>query len=128
MEACITCMVCMTILKEPATCSPCGHTFCSRCLQIETQLHKQRALGIDETADSGSGDADGDRDPEGMLLAVCPECTPGPARPVVNIGMLATLTSKFGFQKQCLAALQLKPVESIPVESIPVDAIAMDGA
>lgn len=32
MEACLTCMSCMELLAEPLTCSPCGHTFCAKCL------------------------------------------------------------------------------------------------
>ena len=31
MEACLTCMSCMELLREPLTCTPCGHTFCAQC-------------------------------------------------------------------------------------------------
>mmetsp|Transcript_31560 Transcript_31560/g.78647 ORF Transcript_31560/g.78647 Transcript_31560/m.78647 type:complete len:509 (+) Transcript_31560:196-1722(+) len=33
MEACLTCMACMGIMKDGASCVPCGHTFCSSCLR-----------------------------------------------------------------------------------------------
>ena len=33
MEACLTCMSCLGLLQEPSTCTPCGHTFCSSCLE-----------------------------------------------------------------------------------------------
>jgi predicted Zn-ribbon and HTH transcriptional regulator len=33
MEACLTCMSCLELLKDPMTCTPCGHTFCSACLK-----------------------------------------------------------------------------------------------
>ena len=36
MEACLTCMTCMELLKEPTTCTPCGHTFCKECLGLRT--------------------------------------------------------------------------------------------
>ena len=81
MEACLTCMQCMELLKEPTACTPCGHTFCSHCLQ---------------TQDGGGGD---------YKLAVCPECD-GPAGKVVAIGLLGTLTSKFEFQRQTLSELK----------------------
>jgi len=82
MEACLTCMACMGLLKEPATCTPCGHTFCASCLKAE----------------SGGGGA--------YMLAVCPECD-GAAGKVVTVSTLGTLTSKFEFQRQQLAELQV---------------------
>ena len=81
MEACLTCMGCMQVLKEPSTCTPCGHTYCAGCIDAHT---------------GGGGD---------YKLAVCPECD-GPAGKVVSVGMLGTLTSKFAFQKQTLAELK----------------------
>ena len=82
MEACLTCMSCMGILKEPGTCTPCGHSFCASCLKAE----------------SGGGGA--------YMLAVCPECD-GAAGKVVTVSALGTLASNFEFQKQQLGALQL---------------------
>merc|ERR1712185_460745 len=61
MEACLTCMQCMEVLREPSTCTPCGHTFCAKCLRAET----------------GGGGA--------YELAVCPECD-GAASKVVKLG------------------------------------------
>ena len=60
---------------------PCGHTFCAACLKAET---------------GGGGD---------YRLAVCPECDDAAGK-VVVVGALGTLSSKFGFQRQELAALQ----------------------
>ena len=88
MEACLTCMACMNLLKEPATCSPCGHTFCASCLKAE----------------SGGGGS--------YMLAVCPECD-GPAGKVVMVSALGTLTGNFEFQKQQLSALQVGAKENL---------------
>ena len=69
------------VLHDPLTCTPCGHTFCARCLRTEV---------------GGGGE---------YKLAVCPECD-GPAGKVVSVGMLGTLTAKFEYQKQTLAELK----------------------
>lgn len=29
----ITCMVCMEVLRRPTVCVPCGHNYCSTCLE-----------------------------------------------------------------------------------------------
>ena len=89
MEACLTCMACMNLLREPTTCTPCGHSFCADCLKAE----------------SGGGGS--------YRLAVCPECD-GPAGKLVAVPMLSTLTSKFEFQKQTLAALQPTATAATP--------------
>ena len=81
MEATISCMQCMEILKDPLTCTPCGHTFCGHCLKTEQ---------------GGGGD---------YKLAVCPECD-GPAGKVLTVDLLGPLTSKFAYQKQMIAELK----------------------
>ena len=81
MEASLTCMACMSLLTEPVTCTPCGHTFCAGCVRSET---------------GGGGD---------YQLAVCPECE-GQAGRLVSVDSLATLVPNFQFQRQSLAMLQ----------------------
>ena len=75
MEACLTCMSCMSLLKEPSTCVPCGHTFCSGCLTAA-------GGNCQECGDEGTG-----------------------FQQTVKVQQLETLVSKFGFQRQALAAL-----------------------
>ena len=75
MEACLTCMSCMSLLKDPSTCVPCGHTFCSGCLTAA-------GGNCQECGDEGTG-----------------------FQQTVKVQQLETLVSKFGFQRQALAAL-----------------------
>ena len=49
MEACLTCLSCMNLLVEPATCTPCGHTFCAECLKAA------RSTGCPECDDPAGG-------------------------------------------------------------------------
>ena len=80
MEACLTCMSCMSLLAEPTTCVPCGHTWCAECLR-----------------DAGGaciecGGAPAKAMPVGSVRAV-------------KVGPLGTLVSKFAFQRQMLGSL-----------------------
>ena len=82
MEASLTCLSCMELMKEPTTCSPCGHTFCSGCLKA----------GIAE---------------DGTMQPKCPECDDAVPGPVLKVGILGTLVPNFQFQQQALKSLQV---------------------
>lgn len=82
MEASLTCYACVKTLVEPRTCTPCGHTFCAACLKCEM----------------GAGGE--------HLMAACPECNGQPGR-VLTVKQLSTCVSKFAYQRQTLAELQV---------------------
>ena len=85
MEACLTCMSCMELLKNPSTCVPCGHTFCSGCL-----THSLTHSLTDRPTDRVGGGAK------------CQECDvpPDGVQQTLKVAQLETLVAKFGFQKQ----------------------------
>ena len=84
MAEALRCPACKETLSEPRTCTPCGHTYCAKCLQAEM---------------GGSGE-------NKYLLAVCPQCD-GPAGRVLNVKQLGALSGPFAHQHQTLAELQL---------------------
>ena len=48
-EACesgYSCMACMAVMKDPVLCSPCGHSYCRKCL-VENQIKKGAKFCLD---------------------------------------------------------------------------------
>lgn len=77
-EALYTCMACVTLLKNPVACTPCGHTFCYGCLM--------------------KGKAGGE--------LVCPECNNLPITGYVENRALEGLVTKYEYRMGALKSLQ----------------------
>ena len=79
MEACLTCMACLNILREPTSCVPCGHSWCAQCLA-------DAGGACPECHSAGSGAA-----------------APLTIYPSVTVPSLASLAANFEFQKRSRA-------------------------
>ena len=77
-EALYTCMACVTLLKNPVVCTPCGHTFCYGCLM--------------------KAEAGGD--------LICPECNNLPITGYVENRALEGLVTKYEYRMGALRSLQ----------------------
>ncbi len=78
-EALYTCMACVSLLKNPVVCTPCGHTFCYGCLM------KGKTVG-------------------GELA--CSECNNLPITGYVENRALEGLVTKYEYRMGALRALQ----------------------
>jgi len=78
-EALYTCMACVSLLKNPVVCTPCGHTFCYGCLM------KGKTAG-------------------GELA--CSECNNLPITGYVENRALEGLVTKYEYRMGALRALQ----------------------
>ena len=91
MEACLTCMACLNLVKEAVTCIPCGHVCCAACLVNGSCPECEQApLSHSEAARQRKSDVS-EKLPRGSI----PNET------------LTNLASKFAHQKQALGALVL---------------------
>ena len=79
MEGSFTCLICLKLLENPSICVPCGHSFCSDCIE-KSNLSKE---------------------------ILCPEC--GPSSDVETIApnkLLDNLSGKFIYSRQVLSKLK----------------------
>ena len=83
MEACLKCVACQQPMESPKTCTPCGHTFCAKCIPPPSPRTREACAH-----------ADGE-------MAACPQCGGPPSR-VVAVPSLAGVANKFATQKKVL--------------------------
>lgn len=77
-EALYTCMACVSLLKNPVVCTPCGHTFCYGCL-MKAKVGEE---------------------------LVCPECNNLPITGYVENRSLEGLVTKYEYRMGALRSLQ----------------------
>ncbi|KAH8603951.1 RING type zinc finger Zinc finger C3HC4 type (RING finger) [Trypanosoma vivax] len=97
-ESAFSCSVCMQLYRKPATCVPCGHTFCEDCL-----LQHPRNKAGSKNMTEGPGAAEQVSEGGSVVrkkVRYCPECSFNNCSSAIRVKTLDALTGNFFYRQE----------------------------